>query len=81
MWSYLPMFKFYLGYQLSCARSYFEKIRGWVDVGNKRFKYIKKISYFVLWIYDILAPLGPYIKECDIIYSHSYFTSGIKLSH
>ena len=28
-----------------------------------------------------MAPLGPYIKECDTTYSHSYFTSGIKLSH
>ena len=28
-----------------------------------------------------MAPLGPYIMECDTIDSHSYFTSGIKLSN
>ena len=28
-----------------------------------------------------MASLGPYVKECDTIYSHSYFTSAIKLSY
>ena len=28
-----------------------------------------------------MAPLVPYIKECDTIYAHSYFTSGLKLSY
>ena len=32
-------------------------------------------------IYPFLAPKGPYIRDCDIIYPCSYFIKGIKLTH